>query len=90
MKPYLAAFVAFAFTGPALAAALLHDATVINYFHYGRQTTVRVDPDGIATPVAVDSAILRVAATGGRQHCRLQRVVGTMAGKAAKATPATA
>jgi hypothetical protein len=89
MKPYLAAFVAFAFTGPALAAALLHDATVINSIYHGRQTSIRIDPDGVANPVALDSGVVLVAAPGGRRQCRLHHA-GRMADKAVAATPVTA
>jgi hypothetical protein len=89
MKPYLAAFVAFAFTGPALAAALLHDATVVNSIYHGRQTGVRVDPDGVANPVALDSRVILAAATGGPRQCPLHRA-GRMADKAPKAASVTA
>ena len=88
MKPF-AAFVAFAFTGPALAAALLHDAMVINSIYHGRQTSIRVGPDGVANPVALGSGVVLVAATGGPRQCRLHRAAG-MADKAAKAAPVTA
>jgi len=89
MKPYLVAFVAFAFAGPGLAAALLHDATVINSIHHGRETRVRVGPDGVANPVALDSGVVLVAVTSGPRQCRLHGA-GRMADKAAKVAPVAA
>jgi hypothetical protein len=86
MKPCLAVLAAFGFAGPALAAALLNDAPVTNHIHHGRQTAVRVDPDGIAYPVALANP-LPVAGRADHQHCRLQRGRLLISDKTAKASP---